>query len=121
MSESWLGLEDKVIIVTGGASGIGNHVVTTLVKAGAKAVIVDLTVETGEEKDGAYCVQCNVTDPDSVNAMTKAVLDKYGHIDGLVNNAGINKPRLLVDVKGEHPEYELDVKTFDQMFAVNVK
>ena len=121
MSESWLGLEDKVIIVTGGASGIGNHVVTTLVKAGAKAVIVDLTVETGEEKDGAYCVQCNVTDPDSVNAMTKAVLDKYGHIDGLVNNAGINKPRLLVDVKGEHPEYELDVKTFDQMFAINVK
>lgn len=121
MSNNWLGLEDKVVIVTGGASGIGKHVVDTLVDAKAKAVVVDLNVETGDTLDGAYCVKCNVTDPDSVNQMVQAVLDTYGTIDGLVNNAGINLPRLLVDVKGEHPEYELNVETFDKMFAVNVK
>ena len=101
MKENWLGLQDKVVIVTGGASGIGKHVVTTLVDAGAKAVIVDMNVTTGDTVDGAYCVQCNVTDTASVKAMADTVVEKYGRIDALVNNAGINMPRLLVDVQGE--------------------
>ena len=121
MSQSWLELEDKVVIVTGGASGIGKHVVDTLVKVGAQAVIVDMNVETGTEMDGAYCVQCNVTDSASVQAMADAVVEKFGRIDALVNNAGINLPRLLVDVKGEKPQYELNDESFGKMFAVNVK
>ena len=112
MNENWLGLDGQVVIVTGGASGIGKHVVDTLVKVGANAVAVDLNVKTGDELDGAYCVQCNVTDPESVNQMVQAVLEKYGKIDALVNNAGINLPRLLVDVKGETPEYELNEDSF---------
>ena len=119
--EKGLGLDGQVVIVTGGASGIGKHVVDTLVKVGANAVAVDLNVKTGDELDGAYCVQCNVTDPESVNQMVQAVLEKYGKIDALVNNAGINLPRLLVDVKGEKPEYELNEDSFGKMFAVNVK
>ena len=121
MSENWLELEGKVVAVTGGASGIGKHVVEVLQSVGANAVIVDMSVETGDEMDGAYCVKCNVTDPDSVQAMMDAIMDKYGKIDALVNNAGINMPRLLVDVKGEKPEYELSVDSFDKMFNVNVK
>ena len=115
---NWLGLEGKTVVVTGGASGIGKHVVDTLVAAGADTVVVDLNVTTGETMDNAYCVQCNVCDPDSVKAMMAAVIDKYGKIDALVNNAGINMPRLLVDVKGEKPEYELSVDSFDKMFNV---
>jgi sorbitol-6-phosphate 2-dehydrogenase len=53
--------------------------------------------------------------------MAQAVVDKYGKIDALVNNAGVNLPRLLVDVKGEKPEYELDEKSFNIMFGINVK
>lgn len=121
MNENWLGLTDKVVIVTGGASGIGRHVVTTLVAAGAKAVIVDMNVTTGEMLDGAYCVQCNVTDSASVRAMAATVVQKYGRIDALVNNAGINMPRLLVDVQGDRPEYELNDDSFNKMFSVNVK
>ena len=121
MYENWLGLTDKVVIVTGGASGIGRHVVTTLVAAGAKAVIVDMNVTTGEMLDGAYCVQCNVTDSASVRAMADTVVQKYGRIDALVNNAGINMPRLLVDVQGDRPEYELNDDSFNKMFSVNVK
>ncbi|MBB5182793.1 SDR family oxidoreductase [Catenisphaera adipataccumulans] len=113
--------ENQVVIVTGGASGIGKHVVERLQANGKTPVVVDLNVRTGDEQEGAYCVQCDVTDPDSVNAMMKDVLNHYGRVDALVNNAGINLPRLLVDVKGEHPEYELNVKTLDKMFAVNVK
>lgn len=118
---NWLGLENSVVVVTGGASGIGKHVVNSLVNAGAQTVVVDLNVKTGDMLDNAYCVQCNVTDPDSVNEMMKAVIDKYGKIDALINNAGINLPRLLVDVKGERPEFELNADSFDKMFAVNVK
>ena len=113
--------DKKVVIVTGGASGIGKHVVSKLMENDMIPVVVDLNVQTGDEMDGAYCVQCNVTDPESVNAMMKAVMDKFGKVDGLVNNAGINLPRLLVDVKGEKPEYELSVDSFDKMFAVSVK
>ena len=108
MEKGWLGLEDHVVIVTGGASGIGKHVVQTLTAAGAKAVVADMTVNTGDEMDGAYCVKCDVTSPDSVKAMADAVVAKYGKIDALVNNAGINMPRLLVDAAGERPEYELN-------------
>lgn len=118
---SWLDLEEKVVIVTGGASGIGKHVVECLQKVGAHAVIVDMNVNTGDEMDGAYCVKCNVTDAASVQAMVDAVVAKYGKIDALVNNAGINLPRLLVDVAGEKPQYELNDDSFNKMFAVNVK
>ena len=121
MKENWLGLDDAVVIVTGGASGIGKHVVDTLMQAGAKAVVVDMNVKTGDELDGAYCVQCDVTNKDSVQEMADAVVKKYGRIDALVNNAGINLPRLLVDVAGEKPQYELNDDSFNKMFAVNVK
>ena len=121
MVQNWLELEGEVAIVTGGASGIGKHVAEALRKVGARVVVADMNVETGKELDGAYCVQCNVTDPASVQAMVEAVVAKYGKIDALVNNAGINLPRLLVDVVGERPEYELDDAAFSKMFAVNVK
>ena len=108
MSQNWLGIEGRVVIVTGGASGIGYHVVTTLKNAGAIPVIADVSVETGSEKDGIYCVKCDVTSQESVQAMVDAVVAKYGKLDAIVNNAGVNLPRLLVDVKGERPEYELN-------------
>ena len=100
MSQNWLGIEGRVVIVTGGASGIGYHVVTTLKNAGAIPVIADVSVETGSEKDGIYCVKCDVTSQESVQAMVDAVVAKYGKLDAIVNNAGVNLPRLLVDVKG---------------------
>ena len=141
MEKGWLKLEDRVVIVTGGASGIAKHTVQTLVAAGAKAVIADITVATGEERDGAWCVKCDVTSGEAVKAMADAVVEKYGRIDALVNVAGINRecgikmaihmddppwdifglPRLLVDVTGERPEFELDEASYDKMFDINVK
>lgn len=121
MSNSWLGLDGEVVIVTGGASGIGKHVATTLRDAGAVPVIVDVNVSTGEEIEGMFCVKCDVTSKESVDAMVQTVVDKYGKLDALVNNAGVNLPRLLVDVKGECPQYELDEKSFNIMFGINVK
>lgn len=118
---SWLNLEGKVVIVTGGASGIGYHVATTLKNAGAIPIIVDLTIDTGDEIEEIYCIKCDITKKENVESMMKQVISKYGRLDALVNNAGINLPRLLIDIKGEKPEYELNEESFDKMFNVNVK
>ena len=101
MNENWLNLDGAVVVVTGGASGIGKHVVDTLVKVGAQAVVVDMNVQTGDQMDGAYCVQCNVTDAVSVQAMADAVMEKFGRIDALVNNAGITRDGLMIRLGAE--------------------
>ncbi|NRD76872.1 SDR family oxidoreductase [Bacillus sp. BRMEA1] len=121
MSESWLGLEGKVAIVTGGASGIGLTIAGELLRNGAKVVISDVNVEDGLQEDGFYLLKCDVTKKESVDNMVAKTLELFGTVDILVNNAGINLPRLLVDVKGERPEYELSEKDFDFMVAVNQK
>ena len=121
MEKGWLNLEERVVIVTGCASGIGKHTVQTLSEAGANVVIADVSVTTGEERDGAWCVKCDVTSLADVKALADAVVEKFGRIDALVNIAGINLPRLLVDVTGERPEFELDENSYDKMFDINVK
>jgi len=121
MSRSWLDLEGKVAIVTGGASGIGLNIAKALVNNGAKVVVSDLNVEDGQQADGSYLIKCDVTKKESVDQMVKKTVDLFGAVDILVNNAGINLPRLLVDAKGERPEYELNEKDFDLMVNVNQK
>lgn len=121
MSESWLDLEGKVAIVTGGASGIGLHIAKGLIMNGAKVVVSDLNVEEGLQEDGSYFIKCDVTKKESVDEMVAKTVEFFGSVDILVNNAGVNLPRLLVDVKGGKPEYELSEKDFDFMVAVNQK
>jgi sorbitol-6-phosphate 2-dehydrogenase len=121
MSNSWLDLEGKVAIVTGGASGIGLYITRELLNNGVKVVVSDLNVEEGPQDDGSYFIKCNVTNKESVDNMVAKTVELFGSVDILVNNAGVNLPRLLVDVVGEKPEYELSEKDFDFMVAVNQK
>jgi len=120
MGNTWLNLEDKTIVVTGGASGIGSHITDEFQKQGANVVVADLNVETGE-KDGKLNVKTDVTSVDSVYKMVGYVEDKYTTIDVLVNNAGINLPRLLVDIYSDETQYEIDENSFDKMTSVNQK
>ena len=104
----WMDLTGKVIIVTGGSRGIGEHVVKILRRNNATVIVADLTPNPDYESDeNILFINCNVAKKDSVDAMVKEVIDKYGKIDGLLNNAGVSRPRLLVDFYGEKPEYEL--------------
>jgi sorbitol-6-phosphate 2-dehydrogenase len=121
LSGFWLGLEGKVVIVTGGASGIGLHIAKELINNGAKVVVSDLNVDEGKQADGTYFVKCDVTKKKSVDTMVAKTVKLFGSVDILVNNAGVNLPRLLVDVEGEKPEYELSEEDFDFMVAVNQK
>ncbi|MDN5286373.1 MAG: family oxidoreductase [Mucilaginibacter sp.] len=93
-----LELTDKVIIVTGGAKGIGEGIVKVLAAEGAIPVIVgrseadNLKVVKGVEASGgkAFQVVAELTNPAANENAIKAVIAQYGRIDGLVNNAGVN-------------------------------
>ena len=93
-----LQLKDKLIIVTGGAKGIGEGIVQVLAKEGAIPVIFgrneedNLKVVSAIEAAGgkAYHVVAELTDPASCENAVKIIADRFGRIDGLVNNAGVN-------------------------------
>ena len=93
-----LNLKDKVILVTGGSKGIGNGICHVLADEGAIPVIVGRTREhvldavKAIEDLGhkAYYAFAELTDPDQCKAAVERVIEKFGRIDGLVNNAGVN-------------------------------
>lgn len=93
-----LGLKDKVIIVTGGARGIGAGIVTVLAAEGAIPVIVGRSEEDNLEAiqkveaagGKAWHVVAELTDPLVCEKAVNHVLQHFGRIDGLVNNAGVN-------------------------------
>jgi len=90
-----LGLRDKVIIVTGGAKGIGEGIVRELHAEGAIPVIVGRNSQDNEKVlaaiDGkGLAVTAELTDPAASKSAVDATVKAYGHIDGLVNNAGVN-------------------------------
>lgn len=116
----WLNLQNKTIIVTGGASGIGSHIVQEMKQNGANVVVADLNVETREE-DGLYNIQTDITSVESIYNMVNLVEERYEVIHALVNNAGINLPRLLVDVYSNEEQYEIDENAFEKMTNVNQK
>ena len=116
MSESWLNLEGKTVIVTGGASGIGKAVAQGFLNAGSNVVISDMAPEAPE-----MYVKTDVTKVADVEAMVEKTKETFGTIDVLVNNAGINIPRLLVDPKDPKGQYELDEAVWDKVCNVNLK
>lgn len=89
--------ENKVIVVTGAAQGIGEAYAKALATEGASVVVADRNAESGErvakeiEADGgrAMFVSCDVSDHESAAALVEQVEASYGGIDGLVNNAAI--------------------------------
>jgi 3-oxoacyl-[acyl-carrier protein] reductase len=90
-------LQGKIVIVTGGAKGIGRYAAHTLAQAGGTVIIVDVDVERlhktlGELRDlkfEAWALAADVRHEDEVRRMVHQVVDRYGQIDVLVNDAGI--------------------------------
>ena len=121
MDATWLNLKGKTYIVTGGASGIGLAVTKELLADGADVVVCDMNPNPPEElvkQDHVTYVVTDVTDAASVDSMVENTAKTYGKVDGIVNNAGINIPRLLVDEGGQ---YELDEAVWDKVMNVNLK
>ena len=110
--------ENKVAIVTGGASGFGRGIVERYIKEGAKVLIADIDIESSDELAGklgnnAVALKVDVTKTLDIEKMVKEAVLKFSKIDILVQNAAIGmKPRMLTDSSEE---------LFDKLFDTNVK
>ena len=104
---SWLEIENKVVVVTGGSSGIGASIVKLLINQGCLVANVDLR-EGDFSSNQLKFYQTDITNRESVNSTVENIVRDFGRIDALVNNAGINIPALLVDEKyTENGKYEI--------------
>jgi len=87
---------DKVAIVTGGASGIGEATARALAAKGAKVVVADFNADAGQkiaDQIGGAFVKVDVSDAAQVKAMVDFAVKQYGRLDYAVNNAGISGPQ----------------------------
>ncbi len=113
-------LEDKVVIVTGGGSGIGRASVDLFSDEGARLVIADIDLAAAKaaanaiNKTGghAIAVRCDVSQEEEVAAMVAAATDKWGRLDGAFNNAGI--------APGEHELIDNSLTDWHQTLAVDL-
>ena len=112
-----LGLAGKTVIVTGGGSNIGRGIVLGFAREGSKIVNAEIDEEQGQKVvDEAnslggetVLIRTDVTDWDSVQAMVKQTLERFGQIDVLVNNAG-GTPRNRPFVDKPREEWEKEIK-----------
>lgn len=88
----------KVAVVTGATRGIGRAIASRLKEAGAELVVTGRNPELLEawHQEGALAVACDVTQGDQVAGLVETVLEHYGRIDVVVNNAGITDDGLLL-------------------------
>ena len=92
-------MQDKVIVVSGGAGGIGAEVCAQLAGEGARVVIADLSVAQPEKaaansamRGRAIGMPCDITDPAQCKALASYTVKKLDRLDGMVNCAGVSKP-----------------------------
>jgi len=113
-------MKGRVAIVTGGARGIGREICLKLAEQGADIVAVDLLEDDLKEtvelisKSGVKAVAktANVTDAESMKQMVEQVLEEFGKVDIMVNNAGITRDGLLLTMEDQE---------WDQVINVNLK
>jgi 3-oxoacyl-[acyl-carrier protein] reductase len=111
-------LDNKVALVTGGASGFGRGIAETFAREGARVAVADINENGAREvaaaiSNRAVAVKCDVSQRADVDATVKSTLDAFGTIDILVNNAGMTHMR--------RPMLEVEEAEFERMFDVNVK
>jgi NAD(P)-dependent dehydrogenase (short-subunit alcohol dehydrogenase family) len=86
-------MQSKVIIVSGGAGGIGGEVSTRLISEGSRVVIADLNVSPDVlPTDQVLRLPCDITDPEQCDAVAEKTIETFGRLDGMVNCAGVSKP-----------------------------
>ena len=99
-------LQDKVIIITGAAQGMGETHARLCLEEGAKVVLTDINSEKGdalakELGDNALFIKHDVTNEDDWAQVVKATQEKFGQINVLVNNAGITTHKSILDTSVE--------------------
>jgi NAD(P)-dependent dehydrogenase (short-subunit alcohol dehydrogenase family) len=121
-------LENKTAIVTGSGGGIGRATALRLAKEGAAIIVcdvnqagVDETVQLIQAQNGrASAVIGNVSDKGDVQRVVDTALEKFGRLDILINNAGINRDALTVRIKDDEVKMMAE-EQWDAVLNVNLK
>ena len=111
-------IENKVFIVTGGASGLGAATAELLVSAGAKVMLVDMNadaVAAQAQRLGAQSVVADISNEAAAEAAVQATVKAYGSLNGLVNCAGIVRGEKILGKNGPHA-----LSSFAQVINVNL-
>lgn len=95
--------ENKIVLVTGGANGLGENLVRRLVDEGAKVAVVDIEEDTAKKlcaelPEHTFPVHCDVRSKEAVDKMVAEVVAHFGRIDILFNNAGIGRFKSFMDI-----------------------
>ncbi len=125
MSQESLRLKDKVIIITGGAQGIGRAYALGMADQGARLVIADINLPAAEatakdiqaKEREALALETDVSSVEDTMAMAKKTVELFGRIDVLVSNAGMLERNRF----GMGPFWEIDVDDWDKVISVNLK
>ena len=114
-------LQDRTVVITGAATGIGQAFALACCAHGANVVVADIgpadeTVQLVQQAGGqALYVQTDVSDAASVDRMAQQAINRFGRIDGLINNAAYFREVKLTEFE------QIDPAVWDRIFAVNVK
>lgn len=116
-----MSFEGKVVVVTGGASGIGKAICKLFAKKGAKVIVADINDEEGtetvreitNEKGEAIFIHTDVSKHEDVKAMIESAVKAFGRLDILVNNAGV--------ALGPHMVHETPLDVLNATLDINVK
>jgi NAD(P)-dependent dehydrogenase (short-subunit alcohol dehydrogenase family) len=114
-------LNDRVVVLTGGATGIGRAIALDMAAAGAAVAIGDTNTDGGQRTADeilaaggrASFLACDVADPEQVAALVDGAVAGFGQLDVLVNDAGISG--------GSRRLHEMDIDSWDRTIAVNLR
>ncbi|HEY9151705.1 MAG TPA: glucose 1-dehydrogenase [Anaerolineales bacterium] len=119
-------MKDKVVLVTGGAAGIGKATALRFAEEGAKVIICDVNEAVGQETlkllgETAAFYKVNVASQQEVHAWVDAVIEKYSRIDVIVNNAGVLRDGQMVKFKDGQLAGQMSEADFDLVISINLK
>ena len=119
-------MRNKVVVVTGGAAGIGKATAIRFAEAGAKVVVCDVNQELGEAvarslgNDSSF-YKINVANRAEVGAFADQIAARYGRIDVLVNNAGITRDAQFIKIQDGQVVKQMSESDFDLVISINLK